>query len=1135
MVTDEDRLPRSFGWLNATQFLGALNDNVFKLFLVYFIIALKGEEAAATAGVLGLVLLATPFLLFSAVAGILADRVSKNRVIVVAKLSEVCAMSLGVAAFAMRSVPLLCVVMFMMATQSAFFGPVKYGIVPELVGRERLSKANGLLQAFTYLAIIIGTVLAPFLSQALSRNYVLATLFCVGVAVVGVVTSLPITRTPPAGSQRRASWFFLRDIWRTLRDVRRDKYLFLAVLASAYFLMLGAYMQFNLIPYGIEALGLSQEDGSYLFLFAAIGIAAGALLAGRLSGRNVELGVVPLGAVGLTAASLALGGRVESLMTVRALVFLMGLSSGLFIVPIQAWIQFRSPPDRRGEILAASGFLSWIGVIVAAGLIHTLSNVLGLTARQGFIALGLLTLVLTVITLCILPDFVLRFICVVVTRFCYRVRTVGLGNVPTDGPALLVCNHVSYVDALLLLATQQRRIRFMADRNVYEKRRYHVLMRLLGVIPVQFRDSPKKIIEALRDARAALDAGYLVCIFAEGAITRTGNLLAFKGGFRHIVRGAECPIVPVYLGGAWGSIFSYAHGQLMSRWPLRFPYPVTVLFGSPLPPDVSTMELREKVQELSCEYFDQKKPARRPLGEEFVKTARQNWTRPAVSDTSGKRLTFGQTLTAALGVSELIEPQLGAEPHVGILLPASVGGVLANVAVSLLNRIPVNLNYTASGPAFASAIEQCGIRSVLTSHRFLEKIGQLPLPSAIYIEDVLADLGLNHSLKRRAFLRARFLPKRWLVSAPDFDADQVATVIFSSGSTGEPKGVMLSHHNIASDIESLRMLVEPSPKDVLGAVLPFFHSFGFTATLWHPLLSGFRAVYHPNPLEGDKIAELVRENKASVLFATPTFLMAYVRRAKPEDFASLRLVIVGAEKLKPRVADMFEKRFGIRPLEGYGATELAPVATLNIPDVEIAGARHVGVKEGSVGQPVPGVVVRIVDPDTQERLPPGEPGLMLVKGPNVMRGYLNRHEETAKVLVDGWYNTGDIAKLDEDGFVIVTDRLSRFSKIGGEMVPHVGIEEALHQVLGKGGQVLVVTAVPDERKGEKLVVLYTDEAGTEEDIQRAIADSDLANLCKPGRNALFRIDSLPMLGSGKLDLKGIRRIAMERSVTAPET
>jgi acyl-[acyl-carrier-protein]-phospholipid O-acyltransferase/long-chain-fatty-acid--[acyl-carrier-protein] ligase len=691
------------------------------------------------------------------------------------------------------------------------------------------------------------------------------------------------------------------------------------------------------------------------------------------------------------------------------------------------------------------------------------------------------------------------------------------------------------MDALLLLATQQRRIRFLAERGTWEQPWLRFVMRIMGIVPVSTGDAPKKVVASLKAAREALDAGYLVCIFAEGALTRSGNLLAFRSGFEHIVKGTDYPILPVYLGGAWGSIFSYAHGTPLRRLPVSFPYPVTVIFGEPMPATSTAADVRERILELSCRYFEDRKRQRRPLFAEFARTARHNWFSEAMADSAGRRLTYAAALTAALALARALKRGVAGQAHVGVLLPPSIGGALTNLALSALGRAPVNLNFTASETAFRSAIRQADIRCVVASRVFLERLaGKITPPDGtIYIEDLVARIGPG--AKALAWLRAGLLPSGWLGRIRKFDPDRVAAVLFSSGSTAEPKGVMLSHHNLASNIESLRMVFHPSDRDVVCAALPFFHSFGFTATLWFPLLSGFRAVYHPNPLDAKGVAEVVRAHGATLLFATPTFLTAYLRRAEPDDFRTLRMVVAGAEKLKPALADAFAEKFGIRPLEGYGATELAPVAALNVPDVELGGMRQVGAKEGTVGHPVPGVAVRIVDPATGQPVRQGESGLLLVKGPNVMVGYLGQPAKTAEVLRDGWYNTGDIARTDRDGFITITDRLSRFSKIAGEMVPHVAVEDELQRRLGRTLQALAVTSVADDKRGERLVVLYTDEAGGADDLRRAVAACELPNLWKPDAGSLFRVEALPLLGSGKLDLKALRERAAEMAASAEGT
>lgn len=1121
-------LSRAFTLLNISQFCGALNDNVFKVLATLFLIHLHGAGSAASLSSKAAVVFIVPFLLFSAAAGVLADRLSKRNILVFCKVVEVGAMVCAVLSFSFRYEPGLYFVLFLIGTHSALFSPSKYGIVPELVDRDQLSKANSLLVMATFMAVVLGSAMAPFLISCSGSNYTLAQGACILVALVGLTAAILIPRTPPAGSSRRITPLFVRDIWRTLWSIRGDRYLLQAVIGSAYFTMLGAYMQLNMIPYGMEYLGLNEPQSGYLFFLASIGIASGALASGKCSGRNIEFGIVPLGALILALGTSALKFLPPSVWVVGPAVFAAGMGAGLFIVPVDSFIQAQAPVKQRGEILAASSFLSWIGALVAAALVM-LTVVLDWSAATGFLFLGGLTAVLLAFTLAVLPDFLLRFVLLVVMRLAYRIRVLGGQHVPSDTPAVLVCNHVSHLDALLLVATQQRRLRFIVDSAFYARcPRLGWAFTLMGCIPVDSTASPKQLAKSLETARAALDNGFMVCVFAEGTLTRTGNLREFKRGFAYLVRNTNYPIIPVYIGGAWGTIASYYRGQLARRRAILLRYPVTVLFGKPLPPTTPVNEVRLAVMELSCDYYQDRKTLRRPLGELFVKSAHANWNQVAMTDANGKRLTYEKLLVGVLALAARLRPVTAGQDHVGILLPSSIGGALANLAVTLSGKTSVNLNFTASAESFQSAIRQCGLTTIITAREFLEKIGMKEAPpGAVFLEDIFATLTPGE--KRRAWLKAILLPARLLGRIPGFEADRTATVIFSSGSTGEPKGVMLSHHNITSNIESLRAVFASTPSDNVCAALPFFHSLGFTATIWFPLLSGFSATYHANPLDGGMIAKLVRDNRSTMLFATPTFLMLYLRKAAKEDFASLKYVVVGAEKLKERLATAFEERFGLRPLEGYGATELSPVATLSLPHASAGGISQKGWKEGCVGLPLPGVAVKVVDPESGRILPAGESGLLMVKGANVMMGYLGKPGLTAEVLKDGWYNTGDVAQLDAEGFVAITDRLSRFSKIGGEMIPHLAIEEELHRKLGGTGQLLAVASVPDERKGEKLVLLYTDEAGDAARVAAAIDTAEMPNLWKPGRDACFRIESLPVLGTGKLDLKSVKELARKLS------
>jgi acyl-[acyl-carrier-protein]-phospholipid O-acyltransferase/long-chain-fatty-acid--[acyl-carrier-protein] ligase len=466
---------------------------------------------------------------------------------------------------------------------------------------------------------------------------------------------------------------------------------------------------------------------------------------------------------------------------------------------------------------------------------------------------------------------------------------------------------------------------------------------------------------------------------------------------------------------------------------------------------------------------------------------------------------------------------------VGILMPPSVGGALVNYAAMLCGKVPVNLNYTASNEIIASCAHQCAITTTVTSRAFLERLPNLVPPGeAIILEDLVQQPRLIEKLT--AVCMAVALPFEALekaLGAKTATIDDLASVIFSSGSTGDPKGVMLSHYNIASNIDQMGRTFALDEHDRILGILPFFHSMGFTVTLWLPASLGIGVVFHPNPLDAGTIGALVRTYAVTFLVATPTFLQAYTRRCSPEDFGSLQFVIVGAEKLADRVGQAFEDTFGIRPLEGYGCTECSPVVGVNTRDFRAPGFRQVGAKRGKIGHPLPGVSVRIVDPANDNPLPLGEPGLILVKGPNVMMGYWNKPEKTAEVLKDGWYNTGDIGVMDEDGFITITDRLSRFSKIGGEMVPHIKVEERLHECAESVEQVFAVTGVPDGKKGERLVVLHVlPEEKIDETFDRFSA-TELPALWKPKRSQFVKIDAIPYLGTGKLDLRKLKDLALE--------
>jgi acyl-[acyl-carrier-protein]-phospholipid O-acyltransferase/long-chain-fatty-acid--[acyl-carrier-protein] ligase len=1127
---DTLRVPglQAFLW---TQFLGAFNDNVYKILVTLYAIGTLGPARGIAAAA---AVFMAPFLLFSGWSGHVADAFSKRTVLIVTKALEIVAMGLAVPALLLvasapeRAIVLQLVVLFLMATQSTFFSPAKYGILPEAVQPTELSRANGLLEMSTFAAIILGTAVGGELFERWRDAPLVLGSVLLAIAAAGTLTSFGIPRVAAARPNQPFAWNPLGEVGRGLRRVLPDRVLWITIVGISYFWLLGALLQQLLIPWGQEAFGVGEAAATRLYTFLAVGIGAGSLLAGRLSGDKVELGLVPIGSIGLGVFSLALLAAPPSYPAAAATLVLLGVSGGFFAVPLNALLQQRPADDEKGRVLATNNVVNTIGMLASAALFWIFSEPLGLSTTSIILLSGLGTLAGTVYVILRVPDFFIRFTLWLLTHTVYRIIIVGQSHVPLRGPALVVANHVSLVDGPLVGASVQRFVRFMMYGPYFRLPIVRWLMQRMHAIPIT-AGSRRDVVAAIDRARAELQAGHVVCIFAEGAISRTGNLLPFGRGVERIARGLDVPIIPVYLDRVWGSVFSFKRGRFFWKLPERLPYPVTVAWGPPLPPTATVSEIRQAITELGSTAMAIRRHADARLHVEFMRAARRGWSRFAMADTTGQKLTFGRALIGVFAFGRLLERRTAGETTVGTLLPASVGAVLANIGLYIAGRIPVNLNFTIGRESIDAAVRQAQIRTILTSRRFLEKANLPEMPGMLFLEDLRKEITTADKL--RAFVSARLVPlailRRRYGSRRDGRPGSLATIIFSSGSTGVPKGVMLTHANILANVDSLAQIFPMTTSDVFIGVLPLFHSFGFTGTMWFPLLQGAGVVYHPNPMDAKTIGEIAETYKATMLISTPTFASSYVRRCTKEQFATLKFAIVGAEKLREPLRSEFRDKYGVELFEGYGCTEMAPVIAVNRPNVLAGGAEQIGNKPGSVGHPIPGVAARIVDQETGEELGTNKEGLLLVKGPNTMAGYLDAPERTAEAMRDGWYVTGDIARIDEDGFIFITDRLSRFSKIGGEMVPHVKIEDAINAILGDAAS--VVTAVPDAAKGERLVAFYARPDVAPETLWERLSATELPKLWIPKRENVVPIDAIPTLGTGKVDLRRVKQLALERT------
>jgi acyl-[acyl-carrier-protein]-phospholipid O-acyltransferase/long-chain-fatty-acid--[acyl-carrier-protein] ligase len=1130
-TTPEQPWRRGFWSLIVTQFQGAFSDNALKTLVTFFGLSLALPPLWHKALVpLITAVFSLPFILFSMTGGFLADRHSKRSVTIGVKVFEIAIMSFAATAFFMGNLRMGITAVFLMGLHSAIFGPSKYGLLPELLPDKRLSWGNGILELGTFLAIISGAAAGGFLYGTFKWQLGWTGFILVGLAAVGLFTSLGITRVPAADPTRRYTVNFLGDLLAQIRLMRRDRVLWLACLGNIYFSFVGQLVFQGVFDLG-DRMHLGEQNTSLLVVALAVGIGVGSFAAGYFSGGKIEYGLVPLGALGLTVFSFVLGRPNHTFSSLWPLLGALGFFGGFFIVPISALLQHRPGKEQKGAVLAACNLLSFVGIFAAAGAYWVLTTPLNLTPHHIFNVTAAMTVAATAYVLVLLPDSLLRLFVWAFTHSVYRLRVEGRDNIPEKGGALFVCNHVSFVDALLIIGSTDRMIRALMFQGIYDHPIVKPFARAMKAIPISSQLRPREMIKSLRTASEAIKDGDVVCIFAEGQITRIGQLLPFRRGFERVMKDVHAPIIPVCLDHVWGSIFSFEKGRFLWKVPRYVPYPVTVSFGKPMPPTATPFEVRQAVQELNTEAWTHRKKLMMPIHRAFVRKARHHPRRFFMADARVPRLRFGSALTRTIFLARRLRPVWAGQEMVGILMPPSVGGALVNYAALFMGKVPVNLNYTANDETIASCARQCGLQTVVTSKAFLDKLKVTVPGKAILLEELVENPRWGEKLA--ALIMTWTSPARLLEIAlgrgKKGTLDDLATVIFSSGSTGDPKGVMLTHYNIVSNAEQMGQMFAFSGRDHILGILPFFHSFGFTGTLIVPAVLGIGVVYHVSPLDAKVIGALVSRYRVTFLLATPTFLQMYIRGCEPEDFGSLQFVMTGAEKLPDRVAQAFEDKFGIRPLEGYGLTECSPAVTVNTRDFRAAGFRQVGAKRGKIGHPLPAVSVRVVDPDTFQPLPVGQAGLLLVRGPNVMKGYLGKPEKTAEVLRDGWYVTGDIAALDEDGFLTITDRLTRFSKIGGEMVPHIKIEEKLHELAGVTEQTFVVTGVPDEKKGERLVVLHTLDDGQLAPVLEKLAASDLPNLWKPRPDQFFHIDSLPYLGTGKLDLRRIREVAMNKS------
>lgn len=1115
-------------------------------------------QVIMTALINALILL--PFIVLLSPAGYLSDRYRKLHIMRWTGWAGVGGCALIVLCYYLGWFMPAFLMTLLLATQSALFSPAKYGFIKEFFGKQRLGEVNGSVAALSIAAILAGTLFYSIGFEALypagagSEAQVLRAiaptgwllLLCAVVELV-VLYRIPLKPLPapepgevrePVPALSWYGWFSPRQVLRDIRPLLESRPIRLAAIGLAMFWAVGQVLLAAFPAFLKETLAVDNTiivQG--ILACAGLGIAIGSVFAGRYSRNYIETGLLPIGALGL-ALGLLIVPQVGSTPMAATLFLFIGVMGGIFIVPLNALIQYFAKEAALGKTLAASNWLQNLNMLLFL-LLTVGFSLLGWSAKALLQVIGVVALVGGIYTLFELPQSLTRFILGRIVSTRYRIKVQGMKNIPARGGVLLLGNHVSWIDWAVVQIACPRPVRFVMISSIYELWYLNWFFKLFGCIPIQAGAASRQSLEAVA---AALQNGEVVCLFPEGVISRNGQLAEFRRGYEHacVAVDERVVIVPFFLRGLWGSQFSRSSERLKRSTGASLSRDVVVDFGVPLPKDTPADVVKRAVVELSLSSWQEYADNLPTIGRQWIDSCTRAGNPLILIDTMGARLKARSALTGSIVMARRIR-RLSPEQNIGLLLPSSAASVLANFAGALLGKTVVNLNFTTTGEALISAVLQAEIKTVYTSKRFLDKLTargsdlMTPLQEhcrLVMLEEFRAQTSTAEKLL--TLVGCTVLPASLLklLYARKHSLDQTAVIMFSSGSEGPPKGVMLTHRNLMANVKQFTELLNMEADDVMLANLPPFHAFGLTVTHFMPMLERVRLVCHADPTDVYGTALAIAEHRVTAMFGTSSFFRLYTRNTKvhPLMLDSLKLVVAGAEKLQEDVRREFKLKFNKDILEGYGATETAPVASCNVPD-KISPDNwkvQVGRKIGSVGMPVPGTSFRIVDPDTFLTLPTGESGMILISGAQVMPRYLKNEALTAKVLhmIDGkrWYATGDKGYLDADGFLFIIDRYSRFAKIGGEMVGLGTVEEALRHVLNEPELELVAVNLPDDKKGEKLVVLAT-RALNAQQLRESLTFYGLNPLAHP--SLYFQVEEIPKLGSGKTDFSGAKKLALE--------
>ena len=1142
---------RRFLPLFLTQFLGAFNDNLFKnalLMLVTFTLAsqlpegVKPQMFLALAG--GIFIL--PFFLFSATAGQFADKMDRATMARYVKIAEIVFMALAAIGFLAHSISVLLVVLFCMGLHSTFFGPIKYAILPQHLAGKELLEGNAYVEAGTFLAILLGTILGGVLVTHGGETVI--SVAVIVTAIAGYAASHFIPTAPGPEPQLVVNKNFWQETVRIMKYLQQgDVAVYRSILAISWFWLVGATYLTQFPAFAKDFLGGDESVATLLLTLFSIGIGLGSVLCNKLLKGQVQATFVPLAAIGMAIFGIDLYFAAHDLIGPHAVetdsgatmhiyvtagrfisnphnwrvvfdLFMIAVSGGLFAVPLYAIVQKNADPQYLARIVAGLNIMNAI-FMVASSVLTAIMLSMHFTLPEIFLSIALLQLLVAVYIVQLLPDALFRSVMRAILSWAYKVEVKGMENYEAAGPrVLIIANHTSFLDAALIAAYLPVKITFAVNTYIAQAWWMKPLLKMVDAYPVDPTNpmALKGLVEVVKSGKTGM-------IFPEGRITVTGSLMKVYEGPGLIADKAKAKVLPIRIDGAQFTKFSRLKGKVLIR---RFPK-ITLTILPPrdflLPEGVFGRKRRQlaaaQLYDMMSQMIFDASDIERPLLTALMDAAHLYGKKHIIAEDPQRQPVNYQTFIArSMVLGRVLESRIKHDsaatiPAVGVMLPNMVGTAMTFFGLHHIRKVPAMLNFSAGPAQVLSACSTAMLKTVITSRRFVEmgKLGTTvtALTDAgidiLYIEDIRAAVGVTDKLYG---LAATLAPETLDTIRQRASAHDPAVILFTSGSEGTPKGVVLSHRNILANRYQIASRVDFGPYDIVFNCLPMFHSFGLTGGTLLPILSGIRAFYYPSPLHYRIVPELIYDTNATILFGTDTFLSGYARFAHPYDFHAIRYVFAGAEKLKEETRRVYAEKYGVRIFEGYGATETAPVISINTPMHN---------QPGSVGRLMPGMVHSL---EKVEGIA-AESGRLMIKGPNIMLGYLKA--DLPGVLQppeEGWYDTGDIVGLDDNGFITIQGRMKRFAKISGEMVSLTAVEVAVQKLYPD--KMHAVVSVKDEKKGERLILFTTAEAKAE-DISAHFRKLGLNELSVP--KTIKQVEVIPVLGTGKTDYVQLNAMA----------